>query len=165
MKEDLIEAVTARVLQALEGSAEEDSPRALLLGRRPESDLGYHYVTEAPYEAVVVGSLEISQLLCFREEQVFRALLEGIPVYLYTPGLPKTMGKNKALETEIGSAVGKLRGWGVLTTDGNHKRHLITAQKARDLKARGLVPPAGSMLTPSAKDIFEDTEKGELVWK
>ena len=63
--------------------------RALLIGREPAAELGYSYVTEGPYEAVVIGSLTISQLLRFREERVLQALAEGKPVHLYTPGLPQ----------------------------------------------------------------------------
>ena len=36
---------------------------ALLIGREPDRDLGYTYVKEPPYDAVVVGSLALSQLL------------------------------------------------------------------------------------------------------
>ena len=42
--------------------------RALLIGREPPLELGCEYVREAPWELVVVGSLTLSQLLCFREE-------------------------------------------------------------------------------------------------
>ena len=54
------------------------------------------YVTEPPYDAVVIGSLTLSQLLRFREERVLSALAEGKPVYLYTPGLPEAP-KNRML--------------------------------------------------------------------
>ena len=37
--------------------------RALLVGQEPALPLGYTYVTEAPYEAVVIGSLPLSQAL------------------------------------------------------------------------------------------------------
>ena len=63
--------------------------RALLIGKEPAAELGYDYVMEAPYDAVVIGSLTLSQLLRFREERVLSALAEGKPVYLYTPGLPE----------------------------------------------------------------------------
>ena len=48
--------------------------RALLIGRPPGVELGYEYVTEEPYDAVVVGSLTLGQLLRFREERVLTAL-------------------------------------------------------------------------------------------
>ena len=48
--------------------------RALLIGKEPAAELGYDFVTEPPYDAVVIGSLTLSQLLRFREEQVLSAL-------------------------------------------------------------------------------------------
>ena len=59
--------------------------RALLIGREPDQMLGFQYVKEPPYEAVVLGSLSLSQLLRFREERVLSALAEGKSVYLYVP--------------------------------------------------------------------------------
>ena len=73
--------------------------RALLIGREPGMALGYEYVQEEPFEAVVIGSLTLGELLKFREERVLSALAEGKPVYLYTPGLPCLEGV-KILETE-----------------------------------------------------------------
>jgi hypothetical protein len=51
--------------------------RALLIGREPGTELGFQYVREMPYDAVVIGSLTISQLLRFQEESVLTALAEG----------------------------------------------------------------------------------------
>ena len=62
---------------------------ALLIGNEPGWPLGYRYVKEKPYEAVVIGSLTIGELLHFSNEEVLSALAEGIPVILYTPGLPE----------------------------------------------------------------------------
>ena len=56
--------------------------RALLIGKEPAAELGYDYVAEPPYDAVVIGSLTLSRLLRFREERVLSALAEGKPVYL-----------------------------------------------------------------------------------
>ena len=42
---------------------------ALLIGRAPDLDLGYSYVTQDPYEAVVIGSLTLGQLLCFQSKR------------------------------------------------------------------------------------------------
>lgn len=58
--------------------------------------MGYCYVTEPPYEAVVIGSLSLGQLLRFREERVLEALAQGKQVLLYTPGLPQ-VPRNRAL--------------------------------------------------------------------
>ena len=48
--------------------------RALLVGKEPGMDLGFQYVQEQPYDAVVVGSLTLSQALSLREERVLQAL-------------------------------------------------------------------------------------------
>ena len=55
--------------------------RALLIGREPGLELGYQYVTEPPYEAVMIGSLRLSELLRFREERVLAALAEGMDLH------------------------------------------------------------------------------------
>lgn len=89
MDEALVQAVTDRIWAAW-GSGR---PPALLLGREPAEDLGYRYVSEPPFDAIVIGSLTPGQLLYFRDERVLEALLEGVPVYLYTPGLPGRRGK------------------------------------------------------------------------
>ena len=127
--------------------------RALLLGREPGVELGFQYVSEPPYDAVVIGSLTLSQLLRFREERVLTALAEGKPVYLYTPGLPESP-KNRALAGGLASAQRELKSWGVVFTDGGRKR-LVTAQEARDLLAQGKRPAPGAVLTPLAKEILE----------
>ena len=129
--------------------------RALLLGREPRTELGFQYVLEQPYEAVVVGSLSLSQLLRFREERVLEALAEGKPVYLYTPGLPEAP-KNRALASSLTAAQRELKNWGILFTDGGRKR-LITAEEARALRSAGRQPAPGAVLTPLAKEIMEGT--------
>ena len=55
--------------------------RARLLGAAPQ-DLPFSYVTEPPYDAVVIGSLSLGQLLKFQEERVLSALAEGKSVYI-----------------------------------------------------------------------------------
>lgn len=127
--------------------------RCLLLGLEPPLDLGCQYVKEPPYEMVVIGSLSLSQLLCFREEAVLQALAEGKTVYLYTPGLPQSP-KNRALAAAMATARRELKNWGVLFTDGGQRR-LITAQEARLLRQKGLQPGPGAVLTPLAKEIME----------
>ena len=130
--------------------------KALLIGKEPGAELGYTYVTEAPYEAVVMGSLTLSQLLRFREEPVLQALAEGKPVYLYTPGLPEAP-KNRALAGSLTAAQRELKNWGILFTDGGRKR-LITAEEARILKSTGKTVSPGAVLTPLAKEIMEGTK-------
>ena len=127
--------------------------RALLVGKEPGTELGFQYVQEQPYDAVVIGSLSLSQLLRFQEELVLEALAEGKPVYLYTPGLPESP-KNRALAGSLASAQRELKSWGVVFTDGGRKR-LVTAQEARDLRAQGKRPGPGAVLTPLAREILE----------
>ena len=129
--------------------------KALLIGREPGQDLGMDYVRDGPHDAVVIGSLELGQLLRFREEPVLSALAQDKPVYLYTPGLPQA--KNRALAGSLASAQRELKNWGVLFTDGGRKR-LITAQEARILRQRGQQPGPGAVLTPLAKEIMEGSE-------
>lgn len=129
--------------------------RALLIGREPAMALGFEYVREEPYGAVVVGSLSLSQLLRFREEPVLTALAEGKPVYLYTPGLPEAP-RNRALAASLTAAQRELKNWGVLFTDGGRKR-LVTAEEARALLASGQRPAPGTVLTPLAREIMEGT--------
>lgn len=129
--------------------------RALLLGKEPSLNLGFQYVREGPYEAVVMGSLTISQLLRFREETVLTALAEGKPVYLYIPGLPDA-SRNRALAGSLTAAQRELKNWGVLFTDGGRKK-LITAEEAKVLRASGQQPAPGAVLTPLAREIMEGT--------
>lgn len=126
--------------------------RALLVGNAPTS-LPFSYVTEGSYEAVVIGSLSLGQLLHFREEAVLTALAQGKPVYLYTPGLPQAP-KNRALAASLATAQRELKNWGVLFTDGS-RRHLVTAEEAKALRRKGQSPAPGAVLTPLAKEILE----------
>jgi len=127
--------------------------RALLIGKEPGIELGFQYAQEPPYDAVVIGSLSLSQLLRFREEAVLEALAQGKPVYLYTPGLPEAP-KNRALSGSLTAAQRELKNWGILFTDGGRKK-LITAEEARILRASGRHPAPGAVLTPLAKEIME----------
>ena len=110
--------------------------RALLVGEEPDVVLGYEYVTEEPYDAVVL-----------------LALSQGKSVYLYTPGLPE-VPKNRAIAASLTSAQRELKNWGVLFTDGGRRR-LVTAEEAREMKRCGKRPDAHTMLTPLAKEILE----------
>ena len=130
--------------------------RALLVGKEPGLDLGFQYVQEPPYEAVVIGSLTLPQLLRFCEESVLEALAAGKSVYLYTPGLPEAP-KNRALAGSLTAAQRELKNWGVLFTDGGRKR-LITAEEARILRSSGRQPAPGAVLTPLAREIMEGTK-------
>lgn len=126
--------------------------RAYLIGSEPP--IGYTYVTEPPYDTVVIGSLTLSQLLHFREEAALQALAEGKSVILYTPGLPEAP-KNRALAASLASSRRELKNWGIVFTDGAQKK-LITAQQARTMRQQGIAPAPGAVLTPLAKEILED---------
>ena len=126
--------------------------RALLLGDAPPS-LPFTYVSESPYDAVVIGSLSLGKLLHFDEESVLFALSQGKSVYLYTPGLP-VVPKNRALAASLAAAQRELKNWGVIFTDGS-RRHLITAEEAKQLRRAGRSPSPGAVLTPLAKAILQ----------
>ena len=128
--------------------------RALLIGNRPP--LNYEFVEKEPYEAVVIGSLTMSQLLRFSEQPVLEALAAGKTVMLYTPGLPEAP-KNRALSASLASAQRELKNWGVLFTDGNRKR-LITAEEAKIMRLSGEKPGHGAVMTPLAKEILEGSD-------
>lgn len=130
--------------------------RALLVGTEPTASLPYTYVQAPPYDAVVVGSLTLSQALGLREERILQALAEGKPVVLYTPGLPTAPG-NRALSASLAAARREMKAWGIVFTDGAQKK-LITAQEARALKAAGKYPGDGAVLTPLAREILEGTQ-------
>ena len=129
--------------------------RALLVGKEPTAALPYTYVQAQPYDAVVVGSLTLSQALSLREERVLQALAEGKPVVLYTPGLPTAPG-NRALSASLAAARREMKSWGIVFTDGAQKK-LITAQEARAMKAAGKYPGPGAVLTPLAEEILDES--------
>lgn len=127
--------------------------KALLIGKEPGADLGCDYVCAQPYDLIVIGSLTLGELLCFHNEQVLSALAQGIPVWLYTPGLPEAQ-KSRALSASLATAQRELKNWGILFTDGGRKR-LITAQEAKQMRLAGRTPGPGAVLTPLAKEILE----------
>ena len=127
--------------------------KPLLIGREPGADLGCDYVPTEPYDQIVIGSLSLGELLCFHDERVLSALSQGMPVYLYTPGLPDSP-KNRALSGSLATAQRELKNWGILFTDGGRKR-LITAQEAKQMRLSGRSPGPGAVLTPLAKEILE----------
>ena len=129
--------------------------RAYLIGEEPGCPLGYTYVKTPPYEAVVIGSLTVGQLLHFSSEEALSALAQGKQVLLYTPGLPQV--KNRGLGASLASRQRDLKSWGVVFTDGGRKK-LITAQEAQALRQSGASLPTGAVLTPLAKEILEGTK-------
>ena len=131
--------------------------RALLIGKEPGMELGYRYVSEPPYDAVMIGSMTLCQLLRFSDERVLEALAEGKQVLLYTPGLPQAP-KNRALAGSLTAAQRELKNWGILFTDGARKK-LVTAEEARILRSTGRLPGPGAVLTPLAREIMEGMKR------
>ena len=127
--------------------------RALLIGKEPEWTLPYAYVKEPPFDAVVIGSLPLSQALRLSDDRVLQALAEGKPVVLYTPGLPAAPG-NRALSASLAASRREMKSWGIVFTDGA-QRKLITAQEAKLLRASGKQPGPGGVLTPLAREILQ----------
>ena len=125
--------------------------KALLIGNPPCLP-GYEFVAEPPYDALVIGSLSVGELLYPRDDRVLDALAKGMPVILYTPGLPQTA--NRALAASLAGARRQLKNWGVVFTDGAQRR-LITAREATLLRQRGERPGPGAVLTPLAQEILE----------
>ena len=125
--------------------------KALLIGTQPP--LPYEFV-EKDYALVVIGSLTHSELLRFRDQRVLDALAKGMPVVLYTPGLPDAPG-NRALAGALAGARRELKNWGVVFTDGG-QRTVITAQLAKQMLAQGQRPGPGAVLTPLAKEILDN---------
>ena len=123
--------------------------KALCIGEKPP--LGYSFVEQAPYDAVVVGSMGLGELLCFHNEAVLQALSAGLPVVFYTPGLPAT--QNRGLRAALSARYRELKSWGAVFTDGDSRR-VITAEQARVMAQQGERPPAGAILTPLAKEVF-----------
>ena len=130
--------------------------QALLIGKEPPVSLGVCYTRDAPYDMVVIGSLELGQLLHFSLQPVLAALASGKTVMLYTPGLPEAP-KNRALSASLASAQRELKNWGVLFTDGSRKR-LITAEEAKIMRLSGEKPGHGAVMTPLAKEILEGSD-------
>lgn len=154
MNEALIEAVAAEVKRRLEADAPK-LPTALLVGRQPPQELGWHYVTEGQYSAVVIGSLSAAELLRFPDECCVQALLEGKPIYLWEGGLEYrkyAATANRALWSRLLSAERQLKQLGVRCLNGR-ERTLLTAEEVRRRLRQG--QPIDGRLTPLARDVLE----------
>jgi len=125
---------------------------ALLMGTEPACSLGYSYVNQPPYDAVVIGSMSLHEQIC-PGQALLEALAQGKPVILYTPGLQNAPG-NRGLSAALASRRRELKNWGVVFTDGA-QRKLITAQQAKAMRQSGSLPGPGAVLTPLAKEILE----------
>ena len=156
--EGLIAKVVEEVLhkEQLHGS---DLPRARLLGREPERNLGYTYVRQGAYEAVVIGSMSGWELLQFPNEVCTEALMKGKPILLCEDGLVYRKDKdtcNRALYGRLLAAERELRQLGVRFI-GKEEKKLLTARDVRRLLESG--QPITGRLTPLARDILEAESK------
>ena len=127
--------------------------RALLIGQKPDRDLGFTYESAPPFDGVVIGSLTLGQALLFANEQALSALAEGKQVLCYEPGFPVSPG-NRALATALVSAKRNMKNLGIVFVSGEQKR-LVTAEAALEMKRKGQRPAPGAVLTPLAKEILE----------
>lgn len=129
---------------------------ALLIGREPEMPLGFLYTGASPYDAVLIGSLSIGDLFYFRCPEALTALMEGIPVYIWKPGLEhRRLGSqfSPKLYERCLHAERELRDWGAYFISEAPRPHLITGVQAYALRRAGKPPESGRM-TPLARDIL-----------
>ena len=144
-----LDALTEAVRQRLE----QGKKRALLIGEAPKDYHNIIYVNEKPYEAVVLGILPPGELLHMPNDPVCRALLDGIPVYLWHRQLHHMGSGAQALRRELRAAERRLVSLGVQILGAG--RQLITAELARQLVKTGCGIPENCRLTPLAKEILE----------
>lgn len=152
MDEAFTEQIAREVLRRMEPAR----PNACLLGDKPTVDLGFRY-DAGSYSAVVIGSLSMGKLLCFDLEPVYEALAAGKPVYLFEDGLPQRKApiRNRLLHSRLLAAERSLKQLGVQFIGSAAHGKLIAADEARRLLRTGGTPPAGSRLTPLAREILE----------
>lgn len=136
-----------------------DLPRALLIGRKPPRDLGYMYVDQGEYEAVIMGSMSAWELLHFPNEVCTEALVKGLPVLLWEDGLEYRRYRdrcNRALYTRLLSAERQMKQLGVRVLRREEQK-ILTAREVRNRLETG--QPLTGRLTPLAQDLLEAKEK------
>lgn len=131
----------------------EGKPRALLIGEAPEDYHKYNYVNTEPYESVFLGILPPGDLLHMPDDTVCRALLAGIPVYLWPEQPYKYAVHGRLLCRELKAAEERLKRFGVVPV--GIERQLITAEMARKMVLSGEKSELNSRMTPLARDILE----------
>lgn len=144
----LTDAVWERLLQKL--------PRALLIGEPPENYHKYNYVNKEPYECVILGLLSPSQLLHMPDDAVCDALLEGRPVYLWSPQPYQKQTFAPVLRRELQKAEQYLLSLGVQRMTDSAS--WITAQMVRSYLRDGRQIPEQCRMTPLAREILEGKE-------
>lgn len=149
MNEELVDRIVEEVRrrQAL--------PLALLIGDEPPVPLGWDYVTQGEYQAVVIGSMTAAEVLHFPCDACAEALLLGKPVYLYENGLkyrPFAKTANRAFWCRLLSAERQMKQVGVQFVGERHER-LLTAEEVRRRLRDG--QPIEGRLTPLARDVLE----------
>ncbi len=149
MYEELIEEVLAEIRHR------QERPAALLIGRQPEEDLGWHYVNGGEYAAVVIGSMSAGALLRFPDEVCSEALLHGKPVFVCESGLDYrkyAATANRAFWSRLLSAQRQMKQLGVQFVGASASR-LLTAEEVRRRLKNG--QRIDGRLTPLAKDVLE----------
>jgi len=149
MNEELIDKIVAEVKKR------QNLPTALLIGQKPPQELGFQYILEGEHSAVVIGSMEASDVLHFPNEECAQALLTGKPVYLWQDGLRYrafSRTANRALWTKLLSAERQMKQLGVQFI-GARQQKLLTADEVRRRLRDG--QSIDGRLTPLARDILE----------
>lgn len=149
MNEELVDRIVAEVRRR------QKLPVALLIGDEPPVPLGWDYVTQGEFQAVVIGSMTAAEVLRFPCDACAEALLLGKPVYLYENGLKyRSYAKtaNRALWCRLLSAERQMKQVGVQFVGERHER-LLTAEEVRRRLRDG--QPIEGRLTPLARDVLE----------
>ena len=147
MKDALIAQVLAEV--------ERRQRCAYLIGRQPTRDLGWQYVTQGDFQAVVIGSLSAHALLQMPDEICIEALLMGKPVFVCEEGLDYrryAKSSNRALYTRLLSAERQLKQLGMQFLRETQQKILTAEEVRRRLQSGERIE---GRLTPLARDILE----------
>lgn len=149
MNEELVDRIVEEIRRR------QKLPTALLLGDEPPMPLGWEYVTQGEFQAVVIGSMTACEVLHFPDEVSAEALLLGKPVFLYENGLKyRSFAKtaNRSFWCRILSAERQMKQLGVQFIGAKHER-LLTAEEVRRRLREG--QPIEGRLTPLARDVLE----------
>ncbi len=149
MNEELVDRIVAEVRRR------QNLPTALLIGEKPTQELGWQYVTDGEYTAIIIGSMSASALLHFPDEPCTQALLLGKPIYAYEDGLlyrKYARTSNRVLWSKLLAAERQMKQLGVQFLRAKQQK-LLTAEEVRRRLRDG--QPIDGRLTPLARDILE----------